>query len=458
MEKALHIFRRDLRLQDNTALIEALKAAKKVIPCFIFDPRQVGRNEFKSMNAVQFMTDSLQDLEEQLAKKDARLFLFHGEAENIVERILTETGASAVYVNRDYTPYSIARDAAIKDVCIKNDAQFHGLADALLTEPESVRKKDGKPYTVFTPFHRRALQEKVRQPKRNNRRNYYKKRVSFEEVPMAYEKILPERNKNAMPGGRSRALNILAGIDGYHGYGKERDYPSLDATTHLSAHLKFGTVSIRETYYKIADILGADHPLIRQLYWRDFYTHIGYGFPHVFGRAFRKKYDMIRWGFDEDGFRAWREGKTGLPLIDAGMRQLNATGYMHNRVRMIAASFLVKDLHIDWRLGERYFAQKLVDYDPCVNNGNWQWTASTGCDAQPYFRVFNPWLQQKRFDTECEYVKRWCPELEGIPAKTLHNLYKRPAAIKGYPSPIVDHAKESAKSKAIYAAVKKRKG
>ncbi len=223
----------------------------------------------------------------------------------------------------------------------------------------------------------------------------------------------------------------------------------MDATSRLSAHLKFGTCSVREVYYAIVQQLSPEHPLLRQLYWRDFFTHIAFHYPHVFGKAFHPQYDNLVWDNNRGHFQRWAEGTTGFPIVDAGMRELNATGFMHNRVRMIVASFLTKDLHISWRWGERYFAQHLVDYDPAVNNGNWQWAASTGCDAQPYFRIFNPWLQQQKFDPDCQYIYRWIPELNGIPATIIHKWYSKHVDAP-YPAPMLDHARESQIAKERY--------
>ncbi len=252
-----------------------------------------------------------------------------------------------------------------------------------------------------------------------------------------------------MQGGRRQALAIFDALENLKEYQNRRDYPALASTSLLSAHLKFGTVSIREAFYAVQCALGVDHPLLRQFYWRDFFTHIAYHFPEVFGHAFVRKYDALPWRNDQARFYTWAEGRTGFPIVDAGMRELNQTGYMHNRVRMITASFLVKDLHISWRWGERYFAQHLVDYDPCVNNGNWQWAASTGCDAQPYFRIFNPWLQQQKFDADCEYIYRWIPELRPFPPEVIHRWDKKFAACD-YPKPIVDHRFESEKAKEMF--------
>ena len=453
--KSLFIFRRDLRLEDNTGLIKALESSKYVIPCFIFDPRQVKNNEYKSDNALQFMIESLKDLEQQLKQKNGRLYLLYGESENIVKQITNKENIDALYINRDYTPFSIKRDSAIKDVCRKNNVEFYQYGDALLNEPETILKGDGKPYKVFSAFFRKSIRKKVREPQKNGYKDFFKESIEFEQKNI-YSRVLGKLNESIyVRGGRSNCLKILENLEKYANYELDSDYPAKRATTGLAAHNKFGTCSIREVYFAIKDKLGVDHPLIRQLYWRDFFTYVAYHFPHVFGKSFYQKYDKIKWSNDLEKFKAWCEGRTGFPIVDAGMRELNTTGYMNNRLRMIVASFLVKDLHIDWRWGEKYFAQKLVDYDPSVNNGNWQWVASTGCDAQPYFRIFNPWLQQKKHDPECEYIKKWIPELKDVPPKLIHKLYNQKLLKdKKYPRPLVDHSKESKIAKNTYAMVK----
>jgi deoxyribodipyrimidine photo-lyase len=454
MTKSLVIFRRDLRLEDNTALNAALKSSDDVIPCFIFDPAQVERNEYLSSNALQFMINSLKDLGEQLKENGGKLHLFYGKPAEVIELILKQEKVESVHTNRDYTPFSRRRDDAIRKVCERNGAAFRQHADALLNEPEAVLKEDGRPYSVFTPYLRKARTLKIRKPQKNTKKNYYVGEMPAGEDESVYIRVLKKENPQMrVSGGRSEAELILSSLSRYEDYGTERDYPALDTTTHLSAHNKFGTCSIREAYHTVGERLGFDHQLIRQLYWRDFFTYIGHHFPQVFGRSFKEKYDKIPWSYDKKNFRAWCEGKTGYPIVDAGMRELNETGFMHNRVRMISASFLTKDLHIDWRLGEKYFAQKLVDYDPAVNNGNWQWAASTGCDAQPYFRIFNPLLQQRRYDPDCEYIKKWVPELAEITAEEIHDpTRKRPHALS-YPQQIVDHKTESRRTKAMFSEV-----
>jgi deoxyribodipyrimidine photo-lyase len=312
-------------------------------------------------------------------------------------------------------------------------------------------KKNGSPYSVFTPFYRNASLLPVNPPVSTGTLRLIRDRIAGEE--RSWQSILNVSFSGGARGGRSEGLRLLSRLGEQERYAKTHDIPSI-RTTRLSAHLKFGTLSIRETYHAIGRRLGLSHPLLRQLYWRDFFTSIAFHFPHVFGGAFHPQYDKVPWMKDVASYKRWCEGTTGFPIVDAGMRELAQTGFMHNRVRMITASFLVKDLHVDWRWGERYFASKLSDYDPAVNNGNWQWAASTGCDAQPYFRIFNPWRQQLRFDPECSYIKRWVPELASLLPKQIHGWAKeRPDRKVDYPSPLCDHAKESARALLMYRRI-----
>jgi len=449
---SLFIFRRDLRLRDNTGLLRALAESDKVIPAFIFDPRQTGRHPYKSENALQFMIASLRELERELRAKGSRLYLFEGAAEKVVAGLVRSEGLGAVYVNRDYTPFSRGRDAAIAAACRDANAAFVTTGDALLNEPEDVAKAGGGPYAVFTPFFRAARSIAVRAPRDSGRRNYHSGAVDGEAGEAVYDRVFRRQNDRLFrKGGRREALAGLKRLGRLRDYEKTHDLPAVEGTTGLSPHLKFGTISVRELHAAVREELGPGHPVLRQLYWRDFFTHVAAHFERVFGRPFHAAYESIRWRDDPRGFRRWQEGTTGFPIVDAGMRQLAATGFMHNRARMICASFLVKDLHIDWREGERHFATELEDYDPCINNGNWQWVASTGCDAAPYFRIFNPWLQQKRFDPDAAYVKRWVPELAQAGADLIHRLDRfegrRPG---GYPAPMLDHGAESVRSLAMY--------
>lgn len=455
--KSLFIFRRDLRIEDNKGLIEAVANSDTVIPCFIFDPRQVGQeNKYRSSNAIQFMLESLHDLEDQLKKHSGHLYLFYGHADEVVKKLIKDEDIDAIFCNRDYTPFSIKRDEALQHVCSKLEVAFEPCNDLLLHEPEAIKTGSGTPYSVFSAFYKNAHKLPIAKPENLKKSSFYTKKIDLAENATIYKKILKNENSEiASHGGTHNAHKILKHLTEQEEYTKERDFPALDSTTHLSAHLKFGTLSVRQTYYAIANALGGGHPLLRQLFWRDFFTHVAYHSPFVFGSAYHKKYNNLPWENDKKKFTAWCEGKTGFPIVDAGMRQLNATGFMHNRVRMIVASFLVKDLHINWLWGERYFAEQLVDYDPAVNNGNWQWSASTGCDAQPYFRIFNPWLQQKKFDADCKYIKKWVPELKDMPPKVIHAWFKENSpASKSYPRPICDHTKESAMAKKMYKTAK----
>lgn len=454
MNRALFIFRRDLRLEDNTALLFALKNAKEVILCFIFTPEQIDHNPYRSDRCLQFMIESLMDLENEVKAKRGKLYLFFGKPEMVVEECIKSLQLDAVVVNKDYTPYSIQRDQNIQSICRQYGAAFHSFDDALLHPMEDTLKANRKPYTIFTPYYKNASQLPVRTPVQNTYAHYYSKKISFAKNHAIYEKILPKRSKQ-QKGGRGAALKILENISQFSNYAAVRDIPAEDATTHLSAHLKFTTCSSREVYYAISEQLGVDCALIRSLYWRDFFTSIAFYFPEVFSGAFRSKFNRLKWSGNEEAFRSWCEGKTGFPIVDAGMREMNLTGFMHNRVRMIVGSFLVKDLHIDWRLGEQYFARSLLDYDPAVNNGNWQWVASTGCDAQPYFRIFNPWTQAQKFDPECLYIKHWIPELAAQPPSIIHawNLEKNRRKCD-YIAPIIDHSSEAKITLEAYKKIK----
>ena len=451
MERTLFIFRRDLRLEDNTALLYALKNSKEVILSFIFTPEQIKNNSFRSDHSLQFMLESLEDLEKDIALKQGRLYYFFGTPEDVVKNCIQNLHLDGVVVNRDYTPYSIERDRKILEVCEKLQVKFCAFDDAVLHPLHQTLKSDGKPYTVFTPFYRNALKLNVPLPLSNPYKNYYINPISFAKDATFFTQILEKRGKQSL-GGRAEGLKILQKIKTFADYKETRDIPSIEGTTRLSPHLKFTTVSVREVYHAVANLFSPDSDLIRSLFWRDFFTSIALYFPQVFQGAFKTKFKEIEWVRDEDKFKLWCEGKTGFPIVDAGMREMNQTGFMHNRLRMIVASFLIKDLHIDWRWGEKYFAQTLIDYDPVVNNGNWQWVASTGCDAQPYFRIFNPWTQSLKYDPDCVYIKRFVPELSQLPPKIIHHWYKEVYhnLCPGYQLPMVDHSVESKKAYEMY--------
>lgn len=457
MDKTYHtsifLFHRDLRLEDNTGLIEALKHSKQVIPVFIFDTWQVRNNPHKSENAIAFMIESLQDLDQALKKKNSSLYCFTGQTTKIIQSLLKQV--DAIYSNADYTPFATKRDSAIAKLCNQLNKPFHTFHDVLLKAPGTILKEDGGPYTVFTPFYKKALQTPIDLPKRNKYTNYSQNTIagskSIDEIsiPITHNKF------KLIKGGRSQAKKLLKRLKTLTDYTKLRDFPAIKGTSFLSAHHKFGTVSVREVAHVAKRDMGVRaETFIRELYWRDFMTHIGYHFPHVFAGAFKVKYNQIKWSRSTKNFEIWCQGRTGFPIVDAGMRQLNTTGYMHNRVRMIVASFLTKDLQISWQWGEKYFASKLTDYDPCVNNGSWQWAASTGCDAQPYFRIFNPWLQQGKFDKDAKYIKKWLPELANLSAKEIHNLNKSFPNDIDYPKPMVDHAQARVKTLDMFNTLK----
>jgi deoxyribodipyrimidine photo-lyase len=454
-KKTLFLFRRDLRLEDNTGLLFALKRSEQVIPAFIFTQEQIEHNPFRSDHCLQFMLDALDDLNGSLNECGSCLYLFRGSPHDVVAQLIKELGIDALVINRDYTPYSKERDSTLEALCRASGIAFYAFDDALLHAPETTVKKDGAPYTVFTAFYKNALHLPVAHAVKTTASNYFRGSISSAQNRALLTTLKPQKlAPNIIKGSRKEALAILDRIGDFQDYVHVRDIPALDATTHLSAYLKFTLLSPREVYHAIKDRLGIKHGLIRALFWRDFFTSIAFFFPHVFTGSFHQKYDRVSWSYDEEIFARWKTGTTGFPIVDAGMREMNATGFMHNRVRMITGSFLVKDLHIDWRRGEKYFAQTLIDYDPAVNNGNWQWVAGTGCDAQPYFRIFNPWLQQKKFDPECLYIKKWIPALKHLPAKVIHTWYdSKHGMATHYSTPIVQHEREAKRALAIYKSL-----
>lgn len=435
-KKGLFIFRRDLRGYDNTALIRATFECENVMCIFIFTPTQITNNKYKSDACVQFMCESLIDL-----KKSVPVKFFYGEPIQILDLLLEYYEYQAIYVNMDYTPYSRKRDALIEKWCGKKSIGFHSFEDIMLhpIHPDTnngILSKSSKPYTVYTFYKNASKQIDVPQPEKLENTNFYTATIEGElgkEDMMGFFKI----NKNLhVRGGRRNALKILKTINTFTEYQYTRDLPAVP-TTNLSAYNKFGCVSIREVYHS----LSPDHLLIDQLIWRDFYYYLLWYFPHSQNGSFHSKYDDLKWDNDKSMFKKWKSGNTGFPLVDAGMRQMNATGYMHNRVRMVCAQFLVKNLLINWKIGELYFASKLVDYDPAQNVGNWQWNASTGVDKFQFgIRMFSP-FQSDKYDSEAIYIKKWIPELESVQPKHIH---KWCAEIKNkydttYPAPIVDY-------------------
>lgn len=453
-KKSIYIFRRDYRIYDNTALIKSLEESEEVIPIFILNPKQVTlENEFYNKHSIQFLFESLKDLNSQLQEQGSKLHLFYGKQLEILKDLVEKHDIEAIYQNKDYTPFARKRDQSIKELCKELEIDCNMYHDYLLNPPKEVLKEDGEPYGVFTPYWKRASMHNVESPKENNHQNYSS--IPCEDFSILDE-ILPEKSsKLLVNGGRKEALKIIDELEYLTKYPDHKDFPSLHGTSRLSAHLKFGTISCRELYYLLGEKIHNPEHVRRQLHWRDFWTYITYHNPKVFKTTYIEKYSDVKWHDIKEektkkSWIAWCEGKTGFPIVDAGMRELNATGFMHNRVRMIVASFLTKDLHISYKEGEKYFGQQLTDYDPALNNGNWQWAASTGCDGQPYFRIFNPWRQQERFDPNCEYIKQWVPELNDLTSKQIHNYYKKDVYVKGYPYPLVVHEEETPYAKEMF--------
>jgi len=454
--KAIFIFHRDFRLIDNTSLIAALKESTEVLPIFIFDPRQISsQNSYKSNNCVQFMIQSLTDLDQQLSEKGSRLFLFHGHPPTVLSKLIHSYQAEAVYFNTDYTLFAKNRDQELVAVCQKLKIPCNQLEDYLLQPVASVTTGGGQVYTKFTPYFNKVHSLPVSEVESNKRTNYASNKLKFSgqmDIAELGKYYNNKENPNLLEtGGRANALKKLAKIEAFTGYNKERNNPNIP-TTQMSAFIKFGCVSIREVYWKFHEKLGNKNDLIKQLYWRDFFYNIAYAYPTIFqGISIKPKYDKIKWHYNSTWFQKWCDGMTGFPMVDAGMRQMNTTGFMHNRLRLVVSNFLVKVLLLDWRLGEKYFAQTLYDYDPSVNNQSWSWSAGSGADSQPYFRVFNPWIQSKTHDPDCQYIKHWIPELSSVPNKHIHQWYKYYSTTESkYPSPIVDYSVQKKMALKLY--------
>ena len=425
-------FRRDLRLTDNAGLYHALKDGKPVLPLFVFDSNILDELEDKTDSRVEFIHLALQAIQQQLVNVGSSLDVRYGNPLEVYQALLKEYNVEKVFTNHDYEPYAKQRDTAIEKLLKDHGASFYTFKDQVILEKDEVVKDDGKPYTIFTPYSRKwkgVLTEFHLKPYSNKKyfNNFYKqpgrKLISLEEMGFNAAGL-------SFPGKEWQGQII-------RNYKEQRDFPAVQGTSRLSVHLRFGTISIRE----LAGEAGAlNETFLNELIWRDFYHMILWHFPKVVDHAFKPAYDKIKWRNNEKEFEAWCNGQTGYPIVDAGMRELNTTGFMHNRVRMIVASFLTKHLLIDWRWGEAYFAKKLLDYDLAANNGGWQWAAGSGCDAAPYFRVFNPYLQTQKFDPELKYVRKWVPELEEF----------------SYPKPIVVHEVARKRCLAVYAAALKK--
>ncbi|HTH31811.1 MAG TPA: deoxyribodipyrimidine photo-lyase [Lacibacter sp.] len=400
-------FRRDLRLHDNAALYHSLKDDMAVVPVFIFDKTILEQLEEKNDRRVDFIHHAITDMQQQLETMDSSVEVYYGYPVDAFNKLIEKYSISKVFTNHDYEPYAQQRDTAIERQLNDSGISFHTYKDQVIFEKDEVLKDDGKPYTVFTPYSRK-WKAKLNKfylksyPVENYINNFFKQ--SPVAVPslneMGFEETAP-----AFPPAETKKEIIKK-------YNEQRNFPAINGTSRLGVHLRFGTISIREL---ARDAEKMNETFLNELIWRDFYHMILWHFPQVGeGKAFKNEYDFIEWRNDENEFQKWCDGQTGYPIVDAGMRELNATGFMHNRVRMIVASFLNKHLLIDWRWGEAYFAKKLLDFDLAANNGGWQWAAGSGCDAAPYFRIFNPYLQTQKFDPKLEYVRKWVPEFEGF--------------------------------------------
>ena len=457
----IFIFHRDIRIYDNTALIKQIKKYGSIVPIFVFINEQINPsiNKYFSNNSVQFMIESLNDLNNDIKKYNGKIYFYEANDNiSLLKKLNKLHKINSIGFNLDYTPYAIKRDNDIINFAKLNNIDIITSEDIVLYDIIDGKTKNinnNNPYIVFTPFKNHCLKNlQVRKPNKFNKFKFTKIiKYNFDLNNINhYYKDNPDIN---IHGGRLNGLKILSKINNFKDYNKERDYLTYK-TTFLSAHLHFCTLSIREVYYKIIKNLGSNNNLINELHWRDFYINITYYFPKVLkGQSFKDKYDNIKWDNNNELFNAWKNGHTGFPIIDAAMRQLNKTGYMHNRCRMIVASFLTKDLHIDWRFGEKYFANNLIDYSPMQNNGGWQWASSSGCDSQPYFRIFNPWTQSKKYDIDCKYIKYWIPELINIPNKEIHNWFKFYNNYDIYYKPIIDHNVERKKTLELYKKIDK---
>ena len=422
---SLFWFRRDLRLDDNVALYHALQSEHPVLPIFIFETDILDKLESKHDRRVDYIHQALLTINEQLKSFNSTLKTYHGNPFEIFKTLLEEYDVQAVYCNRDYEPQAIERDTAIFYYLQERNIPFKAYKDQVIFDKKNILKNDDTPYVVYTPYAKKwrekltASDYQTYQPNLNNFLEqdggeiHTLEDIGFEKTNMLFD--TPQLDASI--------------IDQYD---KQRDYPAIEGTTRLATALRFGTISIR----KCVDFaLQHNQTWLGELIWREFYMQILYHFPHVVNKPFKPKYEFIEWRIDEDDFQRWCEGKTGYPIVDAGMRELNKTGFMHNRVRMITASFLCKHLLINWSWGEAYFAKKLDDFDLAANNGNWQWVAGSGCDAAPYFRVFSPKAQTDKFDKNLKYIKKWVPEL----------------GTSKYPEPMVEHKFARERVLAAYA-------
>jgi len=407
-------FRRDLRLEDNMGLFEALTSDEAVLPIFIFD-FEILNQLSKDDARVTFIHDLLSKINNELLNGGKSLAIFYGEPLAIIEKLISENNVKILFANRDYEPYARQRDKKIYELLKSRNIEFKSYKDQVIFEKSEVTKDDGLPYVVFTPYSRKWKENFKKNQIQFSTSEDYLDNISAHNYPfLSLEEIGFKRSSIIV-------LPFDVSTNLIQNYEATRNFPAVNKTSYLGAYLRFGAVSIRKIVAKA--VQEKNETFLNELIWREFFMQILWHYPHTKNSSFRPKYDSIQWNNNEQEFEKWCDGKTGYPFVDAGMRELNATGHMHNRVRMIVASFLCKHLLIDWRWGETYFAQKLLDYEQASNVGNWQWAAGCGVDAAPYFRIFNPTEQIKKFDKDLVYIKKWIPELNEL----------------SYPEPIVDH-------------------
>jgi deoxyribodipyrimidine photo-lyase len=439
--KSIFIFRRDFRLDDNNGFIECYKKSSSILPIFIFTPEQVANNEYFSSNAFQFMLESLNELNNYLQSNfNSQIHYYYGDNVKILKKLLKEYKYDSIFFNKDYTPYAQKRDKEITDFCNSNKIEYTEIEDYLLMPIGTFLKDDGKEYQKYTPFKNKAKTFEIPTP------NYPKfDKSKFDKIKYTFKledlKKYYQMNPDLIVhGGRENANHILKNMKQFANYATVRNDLNTP-TTHLSAYIKFGCVSIREVYNAILKNIGIKSTLIDQLLWREFYYYLSYYNPKILGerKSLKEQYDNIKWENKASNVSAWKDGNTGFPGVDAGMREMNQTGFMHNRARLITSGILIKILNCDWRIGEKYFATQLVDYDPIVNNGNWQWSSGSGADSQPYFRILSPWKQVIDNDPKCEYVKKWIPQLNDINNKDIFKWNLVCDKYKIYRCPIVNY-------------------
>ena len=460
-EKSLVWFRRDLRDFDHAALYHALKTSSQVFCIFVFDTEILDKLSNKQDRRVEFIWESVKELKAALQANGGDLIVMHGKARELIPTYALQANIHAVFANRDYEPSAVARDAEVAAKLAQNNIEFHSFKDQVLFEKDEILSLSNKPYSVFTPYknaHLKKLDDFYLKPYPVDGyiHNYAKvapsNLISLESMGFVRTNLADVRLPTGMSGGAQLFADFETRM---HQYKDARNFPAVKGVSYLSVHLRFGTVSIRHLARQARNHANAgSQTWLNELIWRDFYSQILHHHPQVAaGRAYKVEFENLPFPNDEALFKAWCEGKTGYPLIDAAMRQINSTGFMHNRLRMVVACFLVKDLLVDWRWGERYFAEHLIDFDLSANNGGWQWAASTGCDAQPWFRIFNPITQSERFDAAGKFIRKYVPELANCSDEEIHAPWQMSSLMqqlcnviigKDYPTPIVDHATQRA--------------